>query len=166
VDVEDLAQLYEEVLALAGSATFREPARGWTARSLVAHLVIHDRLLLEGLEAGVIDTSGSDDEERLSAVADPLRALARSSQDLLDFLATVTEEEEVTVLPVRMVEVGVSEIDGPMAVADLVAFQAGQHLPGHLAELFALVVRAVAPPLESEVREVPRTFPDMEGGLR
>jgi hypothetical protein len=146
VDTTDLAGAYRDVVALAEWATFLDPAEGWPARYVIAHLALTDRALLRGLEEGEVDTTDALDEDRLRAEADPLGALRASSVALVDFVDTIDEDEMKIRVPVTMVEPPVMRLSRRTPVGRLLRLHATVHLPAHLEQLKAMVIRPVNAP--------------------
>jgi len=146
VETDDLARLYRDIVWLAESGTFLDPAEGWTARLIIAHLAVNDLTLLRGLEDGIIDNADSLDEDRLRVEPDPLGSLQATSADLIEFVATIDENEMEIQLPVRIFEEGVLRIDHPLSVAALVEYHTSVHLTAHLWQLGDLVIRPKSAP--------------------
>lgn len=146
MDTTELAGVYRDLIALFEWATFLDPADGWPARYVVAHLALADRALLRGLEEGEVDATEAMDEDLLRQVADPLGALRTSSAHLVEFVETIDEDEMKIRVPVRMVEPPIVSVSRRTPVGRLVRLHATTHLPAHLAQLKTLVVRPVSSP--------------------
>ena len=146
MDTTDLAGVYRDVIALAEWATFLDPAEGWPARYVIAHLALNDRALMRGLEDGEVDTTEALDEDLLRQEDDPLGALRTSSARLVDFVDTIDEDEMKIRVPVIMVEPPVITISRRTPVSRLVRLHATVHLPAHLDQLKALVIRPANAP--------------------
>ena len=146
MDTTELARVYRDVIDLVEWATFLDPSEGWPARTVVAHLAAHDRALLRGLEEGRVDTTEALDEDRLRAETDPLEALRTSSAQVLEFVGTLDDDEVRIRVPVTMVEPPVLSISRRTPVGRLIGQQTTVHLPAHLTQLRAMVVRPVTAP--------------------
>ncbi|HMD45493.1 MAG TPA: maleylpyruvate isomerase N-terminal domain-containing protein [Acidimicrobiales bacterium] len=140
MDVTDLAERYADLIAVSGSSAFVAPLGGWTARMVVAHLALGDRLLIESLHTGRFDNAPATDRERLQAVPDPVAALAASSAELLGLLAALDAGATRAPIRVRIAEEEGVVVDQSLTVAEVVDLHAGQHLPGHLHQLLGLRV--------------------------
>jgi hypothetical protein len=141
VETDDLARVYRDIIWLAESGTFLDPAQGWTARMVIAHLAVNDMTLLRGLEDGVIDNADALDEDRLRHEPDPLGSLQATSVELIAFVDTIDEFEMGVELPVRVLEEGVPRIDHSLTVAALVEYHTSVHLTAHLWQLGDLIIR-------------------------
>jgi len=150
VDTTELRRRYDDLIAVAGSVTFATPVTGWSARMVVAHLVLHDRLLLDGFETGTFDGAPALDEERVRAEPDPLRGLERSSADLVAYLAALSTEAAEREIAVS---INGRPAEDQLSIHRVVDVHTYVHLPGRFEQLQSLRIPPRGAP---KVRVTPR----------
>ena|SRR5271166_5467781 len=140
MDVTLLARRYGDLIEVSRCSSFAAPLGGWTARMVVAHLALNDRLLIGAVATGEFDNTAATDRAHLQAHPDPLTALEASSAEVLDLLAGLSADQAAAPVSVRIAEVGDAAVDQPMRLAEVVDLHTRHHLPGHLEQLLALRV--------------------------
>lgn len=153
MNTEELALAYENVITDAKAATYGPPPAGeWDAELIVAHLIANDRLLIaavgevlaghsptydnhpacdvDGLSRIVAAASGVD------ALVDQLRS---TSGQVIDLASKLDDARLATMIPTRIVDGDIVQVDQPLPLAAILRAQMALHLPSHRDQLAALV---------------------------
>jgi hypothetical protein len=162
LDTAALRDAYRELLAaavtVAGSGDPSPPAGEWTADQILAHVSI---LTADTIGAVVTVASGAHPtyDNRLSADAWTLErviALAGGGAGLRERIgvqadalcalggSSLSEAELGTLVPTRLVSNGAVLLDQPVPLKELITGLATAELPGHTAQLLALLPNGTA----------------------
>ena len=149
MDTASLESAYERILDLAASCQFADPADGWSAEMVLAHLTVNDDALIGAMRdvlankpTHYYDNHDATDDERLHGVAtslpeliDKLRTSSRQVCDLAQQLGPL----EDTPVNVTIKDGPATVVDGQMMpIGSLIEVHRDTHLPGHLSQLEGL----------------------------
>jgi hypothetical protein len=136
---DTMRMAYERILEVIETSVFTEPADGWSAHMVIAHLTTNDLLLAAAVEdATAYDNSLAVDETHLAQLDDVVGRLRFSSRSLTALVAGMTPDRAETEIPVTILDGPTLMVDQPMAIGRLVRIHAEVHLPSHLAQLEGL----------------------------
>lgn len=151
MDHGDIGSAFEPFVAELRKGGFVEPAEGWTAELVAAHIARNSELiaeLAEKVEAGEepsYDNAASIDEAALRVYVEEIGempGLITSVQATASRLAAARRrlDETTEAFPVRaMIRDGGRVVnDGPIPIAKLIEGHASFHLDAHLEQLKAL----------------------------
>jgi len=144
MDTSSLESAYRQILELAEHGEFTDPADGWGADMVLAHLTVNDGLLLAAARAVLAHEDASYDnaeaiDDSVLAAQGPRPALIdrlqTSSRQLVDVASQLTDGLDQVEVPAKIVDDGKVVVDQPLPIAQLLEIHATMHLQGHLAQL-------------------------------
>ena len=152
MNAEELRLAYENVITDAKAATYgRPPAGEWDAELIVAHLIANDGLLAAALgealagHSPTYDNHPACDVDGLSRIVaavggvDALVDQLRSTSSLVIDLASKLDDAQLaTMIPTRIVDGDIVQVDQPLALGAILRAQTALHLPSHRDQLAAL----------------------------
>ena len=154
MDTSALRAAYDAFLQLATTGTFGpDPADGWGADRVLAHMAVNDgllaattRQLLDDDPSPAYDNALSQDPANLDAfvksvggragLADAIRERA---ERLMSLIEQLDEQRADTELPVRIKDGDEYVIDGPTPWSRIVRAQHAFHVPAHADQLRELL---------------------------
>lgn len=172
MDTTELREAYDELIAVAAQGRFRTPsAGGWDASTVVAHVVLTDRLLRDvtgallsrgtlarafGRGRPTYDDASASDEQRLrrlvrSAGGYPelVRLVTCTADASISLVEQLTDAQAATGVHVRITDGYAVIVDEVRPWSEQLSAYAKRRLPQHTAELHAL--RPVRP-VQSKAR--------------
>jgi hypothetical protein len=139
---------FAEALRAGG---FSDPAEGWTAGQVGAHITLNNELLTDlaelvhdGEETSYDNKPVVDDDSllsyasRLGGLPEIADAVQASAARLAAIYARLTDQERALQIPARMTHAGQVVMDDSMALGDLIIGNGEFHLSGHFEQLKAL----------------------------
>ena len=153
MDTSALRDAYDTFLYEAGIGTFGpDPADGWGALRVVAHMAVNDELLaattrqlLDDDPNPAYDNAPAQDPANLDEVAKSVGGMlglvdaVRGGSEALILLVEVLDEQVAdTLVPVRIKDGEGYAIDGPTPWSRILRAQHAFHLPSHTDQLRAL----------------------------
>jgi hypothetical protein len=161
VDASELRGAYDELLAVAVKGRFRSPSTsGWDASTVLAHVVLTDRLLREVTEAVLsrstltrmfgrgrptYDDSSASDDRRLRRLVrssggypELVRLVSYSADASVSLVEQLSDNQSATPVHVRITDGYAVIVDEVRPWSEQLSAYARRRLPQHTAELRAL----------------------------
>lgn len=149
MEIAKLKHTYDDLLATANEGHFHSPSdKEWPAERILSHVIVVNRLLAAAsseLLAGrtpVLDNHPAQSAAYLDAIyaaagswAELVRAVDRSSREVLALAAQLGDEHLATAIPANLVDGGKVVMDGPVPFGGILG--AG-HASGHAEQLRSL----------------------------
>ena len=154
MDTSALRATYDAFLQLATTGTFGpDPADGWGADRVLAHMAVNDgllaattRQLLDDDPSPAYDNALSQDPANLDAFAKSVGgragladAIRERADRLMSLIEQLDEQRADTELPVRIKDGDEYVIDGPTPWSRIVRAQHAFHVPAHTHQLRELL---------------------------
>jgi hypothetical protein len=154
VNTSALRAAYDAFLQLATTGTFGpDPADGWGADRVLAHMAVNDgllaattRQLLDDDPSPAYDNALSQDSGNLDAFAKSVGgraglpgAVRKQADRLMSLIEQLDDQRADTALPVRIKDGDEYVIDGPTPWSRIVRAQHAFHVPAHTDQLRELL---------------------------
>ncbi len=150
---DDLRRAYEEFLAAAQRGHFGAPPDNgsWSAETVLAHVVVGDRLIAEAV--GKVMAGGTPSFDNMASQSEPylqsvveaaggwdglVAAVERGGEELMALAQRVTDEQAATPIAARIVSGDAVVLDATVPVSSLLRVPADTHLRMHMQQLAAL----------------------------
>ena len=151
MEVDEIESAYEELVSLLRSHASLEPAEGWSAEMIGAHVAMNNHEIASVAERvargetarydnaeGVDDATLRDFVTRVGGRGGVADEVERSARRMADAKRRLTPEAALTEVPVIIHDNGRVVVDGPLPIGDFIVGNATFHLELHTEQLRAL----------------------------
>lgn len=151
MDQQSIEDAYQPFVTELHQGGFADPADGWTAEQVAAHVSLNNDLIAEAAEriaAGEqprYTNATVVDDDQLTACADSLgglgglaAAIETSAHRLALAWTAVGDNHAATPLPSTIIHEGEVIVDGPIPIRSFIERNSAVHLDMHLEQLRAL----------------------------